>query len=267
MKTFGCDGVAARVLNVLLTKESGFFRVLFSDWKLLSQTSLFRLEKMTPDRISSALYLVGCSFLIPATILLYFASLARESISFFIAATGTLTVAAILDTGALIVEMKRKKKTDGEMQPLVVNDAAKNANARRDALFTVIVVKSALAGGILFLAGAIMFWPTLGVSKQGLWVFRFGSVAYFVGNIFLLPLIIPTGKRIHIAGTIIYMAGSIAYITGDAQCAKDFAARILLTCKCFQVVLSKSVALQPCTPQVSGWAAEFSFSWELCVEF
>ena len=157
--------------------------------------------------VSAGLYLAGCLLLIPATVLLYFATLANVSIAFFIAATAVLTVAAVVDCSVLC---RRTLPRSGEMSPLVSDVPA----PPRVAATTVLVLTLYFLGGVLFLTGSTLFWPSFGTSIPGIWTFRFGSVSYFVGSCVLLVIVWPARRHVQIASLLVYSTGSLAYIAG-----------------------------------------------------
>ena len=169
----------------------------------------------TSSVVSATLYAAACFLLLPATTFLYFAATQQASIAMFISATSLLTMAAIVDIVAAWALTSGVTGTSEEMSPLVVENKA--LQRKKVPSSTWVVLVAYLAGGLLFLGGAILFFPLLPkeMALKGVWVFRFGSISYFFGSTFLLVLIWRAEKNHTLTlSLLIYNLGSVAFICG-----------------------------------------------------
>ncbi|MDF1655475.1 MAG: YrhK family protein [Coxiellaceae bacterium] len=156
--------------------------------------------------ISSRLYFIGCLLLVPASAgLLLGVNALLFAISGFIVACSCLSIAASLDLYKAMLECRLSVSL---YSPLCM-----------------------LAGGILFLLASIAYlplwsaWPLFHttLSNVGTWVFRFGSLAYLVGNFRLISRWLHDVKRAGtcelkdlgmLMGVGVFILGSLLYIAG-----------------------------------------------------
>lgn len=155
------------------------------------------------DLTSVLICCVGCIILIPASFLLISGpNFAAMSIMGFIVACSFLTISAILDAHSAYLERQ-------------INSVA----------------PWMLSGGALFLIASILHWPSwannpaLGttLSDLGIWLFRFGSLSYLMGNTLLAFRLIKntqkngTWKRSDIKtmlAILSFILGSLFFIAG-----------------------------------------------------
>jgi YrhK-like protein len=168
--------------------------------------------------LSASGYAAGTVILVPASILLFLgAGVANWSIGLFIAATSLLTLAALADVASLFAEQRRTSAhyrgstNDDRAQLLDDNEVIVDAGPQqwfRRWFINVCMVN----GGLLFLAGSILFWPSLGTAAPGVWVFRVGSLSYLAGSLTILQGGGLSGPVL--VAVIAYVLGALLYLLG-----------------------------------------------------
>jgi hypothetical protein len=127
--------------------------------------------------LSSLLYLVGCVLLVPAGFYLGQSEHYQLSIILYIIACSSLTIAAFVD----IVPAMRRVKTDAEgkdAEMLVIDHEEENGKWLNNLVICIFYV----LGGIFFLLGSVLYYPTIAENTLGTWIFRTGSICYTIGS-------------------------------------------------------------------------------------
>lgn len=70
-----------------------------------------------------------------------------------------------------------------------------------------------LVGGTAFTLGSILYWPTFGLARAGVWVFRVGSLCYISGSMILVLRSHPK-RTWRVAGLVSYTFGSSLFVVG-----------------------------------------------------
>ena len=180
--------------------------------------------------VSQLGYLVGTLLLMPGTMLLLpaFESSAeayRSAISFLIAATSLLTLAATFDM-ARAVERFRKAKSEERLIEEKIEPPYVSTYK------PLLVPLYMLLGGICFWIGSILYWPGWAtkptasegwpISRVGTWIFRTGTLFYLCGSTSSLVSWYgdagssegDTRERRVLFGVIAYIVGAVAYLIG-----------------------------------------------------
>ena len=179
--------------------------------------------------VGSACYVVASVYLIPSLELAY-----KGCIGLFIVGSVLYVLAAVVDFGdAYAAHRARSRCPAGAVteELLTADDTAKpyrwlRGPAEVESLFT---NGCSLAGGLLFLAGSVLFWPALGAvskSQAGTFVFRAGSCCYITGSLCGLVRLLsparvgdtlsgaPLPRALWVATLIQFLCGSSLFITG-----------------------------------------------------
>jgi hypothetical protein len=175
--------------------------------------------------LSAICYMIGCSLLIPAGVLLLYPLYYNLNITFFIVGCSILTIGGFVD---FIPAFYSKPRIED------IGDKESLTNTRDSELFMIkysnwkkdiIVTFSYLLGGILFLLGSCMYLPAIvqDLGRLGTWIFRLGSFAYLTGSFTSLYRIYKSHKKeekislstaMWIAVLLVYIMGSFTYLTG-----------------------------------------------------
>ena len=81
-------------------------------------------------------------------------------------------------------------------------------------MISLVIVFFYLVGGLAFVTGSVLFFPTFKQSGPGYWVFRVGSASYFAGSMLIILNLTPPRKPRKIIATGQYMLGSCLFVVG-----------------------------------------------------
>ena len=179
--------------------------------------------------VGPTLYVAGTLLLLPGCTLLldrYAQQFYAAAIYFLVAATALLTTAAIADFAVAARSLSKYYKAsnyidDAAAQKLTAKLMDADEEEETQGSPNLLVPYLMLQGGILFLAGSILYLPSVARNVLGTWVFRTGTCSYLAGSFFSWRALAKSpggvfsncrvffGILAFIAGALLYLAGGI----------------------------------------------------------
>ena len=138
---------------------------------------------------SAVLYVLGSVLYVAAAVLLlppYIGTRFAASIALFVAGSVLYVLAAILDLRGAVTAARRRSATEAGALSQPLRGVAPESSwrplrcAEEYESLTCCVLYA--FGGLLFLAGSVLYLPTLGLDNAGTLTFRAGSCAYISGS-------------------------------------------------------------------------------------
>jgi hypothetical protein len=172
--------------------------------------------------LSACSYLTGTLCLIPGTVLLLpaYSTYYVDAIHWLVVACSILTFAGLLDFSEALWQFRA---------PVSVSPTHHKIDTKpKPELKLVLTLFFMLSGGILILAGSVLFHPTVDLSATGLLVFRSGNISYIVGGCLSIHSILKAprgvaGARLATAGVMAYIVGASLYILGGVMSQQSWA--------------------------------------------
>lgn len=188
---------------------------------------------MPPLSLSAALYIAGSCLYVAASVLLLPAYIARhfsDSIALFVAGSVAYTATALLDQRSAVAAVLASRPAAADLLSAPFRTEAAEPKWRPfrcgEAHESLAVCTLYLCGGLLFLAGSVLYLPQCGLSEAGTLTFRGGSCAYICGSALSALRALQAPRRgqpppplnaLGLAALCQFSCGSSLYIAGGAE--------------------------------------------------